>query len=76
MHNKLQHIINHLEPRGEILVNFQGVTGGDGIFAWYIRVVIGVCCQKGAQPAARQGWESDGDPSGKPYDVTKREHTA
>ena len=40
-------------------VNLQGVTGGDGIFAWYIRVVIGVCCQKGAQPAARQGWESD-----------------
>ena len=24
-------------------VNLQGVTGGDGIFAWYIRVVIGVC---------------------------------
>ena len=60
----------------KILVNLQGVTSGDGIFAWYIRVVIGVCYQKGAQPAARQGWESDGDPSGKPYDVTKREHTA
>ena len=50
----------------KILVNLQGVTGGDGIFAWYIvRVVRGVCYQKGAQPATRQGWESDA-PVGNP----------
>ena len=32
----------------KILVNLQGVTSGDGIVAWYIRVGRGVCYQKGA----------------------------
>ena len=69
INNIIKTIHSSSPPNGgeilKILVNLQGVTSGDGIFAWYIRVVIGVCYQKGAQPAARQGWESDA-PVGNP----------